>query len=168
MLLAWRGNEEVFLRAASLKPSMFYRMDTRQLQRPFRWSTDFVREISPSTDAIGLLAWIVSPGPIRRAVYVPLAATFSGSGAAGDPSLLLLPSTPIKAVFTSISTTGPGLSSGRMVLNRRREPSAYYPANTAFRIIIPNIMRAGSIYKVDIAAIMANGGATVSHFYVRP
>jgi len=153
------------LRAFSLKPRVYFRMDTAQpaAQGSYRWSTDILAGERLKRENIGILAWVEMPGPAGKAreVYFPLSAGTSKTLDGYD--VTLVPSKKLKKILLTVAQIdGQG--------NKTRDTGvankdvggefAYYGSNE------PTILSTGKIgvpgyYRLEIKAIAASGEAVI-------
>jgi hypothetical protein len=155
---------ELQLRTYSLKPRMYYRMDSR---RPpgggsYRWSSDVVAALELTPDDVGIVAWTERDiGGARQPVYVPVRAGTPTVTPDGIYDLVIVPGTELNEVFVGVSAVA---ADGRPAVGITK-PAAlkygYYPAGRPIRIAVGPLPSPGT-YVAEIGATLKAGGA-LSH-----
>ena len=165
--LAWAAPPDsagdVRLRAFSLKPRTYYRMDTAvpAARGAYQWPTDVLASVELGQADLGLIAWIdlPRPGGSARSVYLPLRA---GAGAAkGDAGyeVSLVPSVRLSEVRLKVSRLD-GRGNAKDTLQDKELDLGYYPAAT------PTIFSTGKLgpagfYRLVITAVPKTGLSVV-------
>lgn len=150
---------EVRLRAHSLKPRTYYRMDHRQPRgaRSYRWPTDVLAALKLTRREIGIVALLEQKvGRSTREVYVPVRInTPAARGAVHE--LVLVPGNELSEVFVALSLVA---ADGKRSEVSAAKPLRYgfYPAGRSIRIPVGPIARPGT-YLLEIGATLRNGGA---------
>jgi hypothetical protein len=163
------GAGKVNLRAYSLRPKLYYRMDTVQeaTSAPYHWPPAILATYAVKPTDVGLVGWTsVTVGNQRlEPVYIPLAVRDS-KDAAWPPSLRLVvvPPADLKEIYVTVSPVDASGGSGKPL---RDGPLGYgyYPAAGAVKIDLPAWPKSG-IYLVQLAAARKDGANVVSKFWI--
>ncbi|HKV11905.1 MAG TPA: hypothetical protein VJ725_27415 [Thermoanaerobaculia bacterium] len=162
--LAWLAppgtDKNVHLRAFSLRPRHYYRMDTSlpAARGAWRWPTDLLASEKLDRDNLGVVAWIELPGPgnIPREVYLPLRVQANTAGHPDGYEVKLVPSKRLKEVRITVSRLD-ARGNVDAVLRRDEELSdGYYPSNEPFTVSIGDLGQAG-FYRLEVSAKDASG-----------
>lgn len=157
------GSRDVRLRAVSLKPKTYYRMDRWQAagSRSYRWPTDVLAALKLTARDIGIVAWTKQKhGSGVREVYLPVRIGAAPRGRENIYELVLVPGNELSEVFVALTSVRAG---DRRVQVSASKPLLYgiYPAGRSVRIPVGPLSDPG-LYVVDISATLRDGGA-VSH-----
>jgi hypothetical protein len=150
---------EVRLRAHSLKPRTYYRMDHRQKAgaRSYRWPTDVLSALKLTRRDIGIVAFMEQKvGSSTREVYLPVRINMPAArGAVYE--LVLVPGNELREVFVALSRVA---ADGKRSEVSAAKPLRYgfYPAGRSIRIPVGPIARPGT-YLLEIGATLRDGGA---------
>ena len=164
LLVEWDpGAAGVRLRASSLKPKTYYRMDSRQPadSRSYRWPTDVLSALKLTAREIGIVAWAEqNVGNAVRNVYLPIRVGRRTDGRESVYELVLIPGDELTEVYVALSSIA---ADGKRVPVSAAKPLQYgfYPAGRSIRIPVGPLPHAGN-YLVEIGATLRGGGA-VSH-----
>jgi hypothetical protein len=163
LVIEWRApssTQPVRLRAAGLRPRLYYQMDT---VRPagatsYSWHTGMLTSLNIKPGELGLVAWSSLPvGAQTRDVYFPLDISHNPTaGADSHYNVTLAPSVELSEVYVTVT---PLSSNGRTqppVVNGKNLGFGYYPAMRPFSFPVPRLTAAG-IYQLDIAATLRTG-----------
>jgi len=165
------NGEIVQLRAISLRPKTYYRMDSARPTNSdqFNWPTDVLKAVKLSAKDIGVSGWVEGPTLKGRQVpmYVPLCITENFQQAAADISsghygLVLLPTTQLQQVFVTLCPVENGtVGSPLEAFNSVDIDQGYYPADRPFTIQIPLNQLKPSIqtYYCTVGATLMSGGS---------
>ncbi|MEQ1871202.1 MAG: hypothetical protein ABL961_14395 [Vicinamibacterales bacterium] len=163
LTLGWPsfGSEAVQVRAYSLSPKEYYRMDTVRPsgQTSYTWPVG----IPASRNlAIGLVSWTKALlGASRETVYLPVSLTGASSGAY---TITLVPSVTAEQVYVTIAAINSDGSRGRVLRNRESLNLGYYPAFRSIPVSLPPLP--AGLYRADFAAAWENGSsATAGMFF---
>ena len=167
----WKAPDaaKVNLRAYSLRPRLYYRMDTIQdaASAQYQWPPAILATYELKPADIGLVAWTAVTVGNRRLepVYVPVAVRDSKDAAWPlSQRLIVVPPVDLKEIYLTLSpvdTTGaPGqpLRDGALGYG-------YYPAGGAVKIDLAPLPKPG-IYLVQVAAERRDGASVVSRFWI--
>lgn len=169
IVLAWQAPKDVKgdvkLRAFSLKPRTYFRMDTEKpaVGGSYSWPSEVLASVDLGGKDVGVLAWLTLPGPAgrNREVYLPLRA---GATKASDGyELIVVPSKKLKKVLITLSQ----VNEGGGVLNtlfRDKDIGGefpYFPSNEPTVIPTEKIGPAG-FYHLQIKATAASGDSVIS------
>jgi len=159
--------EAVRLRAYSIKPGLFYRMDTAKpiAASSYLWPADVLQSLRISNADIGVTGSASAMlGGERREVLVPVRI-----GQRKPPArstryrIALWSSVELSDVFITLATAGPD---GKPVKYLQRDENlayGFYPAERAIDIRLKPLTARG-IYYVGIAATRKRGGSLTSTF----
>jgi hypothetical protein len=165
LVLEWQTpqNEDVHLRAKSLRRKLYYQMDTL---RPagvtsYSWPPGMLGTLGLGKNELGVKAWIsLRRENTSQRVYLPLRirqqAPASGSG---TYQILLVPGAELAELYLSLA---PGESNGRLgQFLSSRQPLRYgfYPADRSITITVPK-PKAPGIYYLEIGATLRAGGSS--------
>lgn len=159
------AGEGVSLRARSVRPGLYYRMETARpiAASPYIWPTDVLQPLRIHRDDIGVIgsmSMVVNGS--RTEVLAPLRI-----GRRLPPirsthyRLTVLPAVELSEVYMTIATTAPN---GEPLLYVERDhPLGYgfYPAGRAIDVRLPRLPTRG-IYLVRIAGRRKEGGSATS------
>ncbi|MEK6373851.1 MAG: hypothetical protein AABO58_14280 [Acidobacteriota bacterium] len=164
LLVEWAADgADVRLRANSLKPKTYYRMDSRQPagSHSYRWPTDVLTALKLTARDIGIVAWTEEKvGDTVRALYLPTRIGQPPAGREGVYELIVVPGNELSEVFVSLSSVrGDGI--GVQVSDPKPLKYGFYPAGRSIRIPIGPLPHQGT-YLVEIGATLRDGGA-ISH-----
>jgi len=161
------NGEAVKLRAYSIKPGLYYRMDTAKpiAASSYLWPADVLQALRISNADIGVTgSTSATLGGERREVLVPLRI-----GQRKPPArstryrMSVWSSVELSDVFITLATVGPD---GKPVSYLQRDESlayGFYPAERAIDIRLQPLEARG-IYFVRIAATLKRGGSATSSF----
>jgi hypothetical protein len=161
LLVEWDpGAAGVRLRASSLKPKTYYRMDSRQPadSRSYRWPTDVLSALKLTAGDIGIVAWVEQKvGDTLRNVYLPIRVGRPVPGREITYELVLVPGDELSEVYVALSSVA---ADGTRVPVSPAKPLKYgfYPAGRSIRIPVGPLPHAGD-YLVEIGATLRRGGA---------
>jgi len=157
------GNETVRLRAVSLRPRLYYRMDTHRPAGPtvYNWPTDILRALKLSKNEIAVVAWIQRPlGGTSRDLYVPLRVRQQGDSVrASSYQLTLLPGVQLDEVFISLAPVEADGRQSTFLISDKKLGRGYYPAGRSVRIPIEKPAQPG-FYYLEIGAPLTSGGSS--------
>ncbi len=162
LLVQWAGpprRGEVRLRAQSLKPRTYYRMDHRQPadSRSYQWPTDVLAALKLKPREIGMVALAESHVAGVPHVYLPVRIGAAPPGQERTYELLVVPGQELSEVYVALSSVAPD---GKRSEVAPAKPLRYgfYPAGRSIRIPVGPIARPGT-YLLDIGATLRDGGA---------
>ena len=159
------SRNDVHLRAQSLQPRVYYRMDTIRStgDTTFAWPKDTLGALAISRSALGVLGWTTRlVGGIERPVYLPLRVR-QDSPASKEPAteyrVLVIPGSELAEVYVTLARLDP--AGDPAVWLRRGEALGYgyYPAERPIRIVLP-LADAPGCYRLEVTANLRAGGTT--------
>jgi hypothetical protein len=161
----------VHLRAVSLKPRFFYRMDA---SRPagddsWLWPTDVLNVLDIDKASLGIVATATIPlNGVDRVLYLPLRVSSTGAMQASHSYKILLRSdVELSEVFVSIAEVD---KQGKPITHlRQNKPLLYgiYPPERGIPISIgPSELRENAVYQVDVGATLRTGGSANIKFWI--
>ncbi len=161
------AGEAVALRAYSLRPGLFYRMETAHpiAASPYLWPASVLQALRIGSADIGVTGSaspLVNGAP--RAVLVPLRISQRKAPVrATRYRVTIWPSVELSDVFITLATTG---ADGQPVRYLQRDENlayGFYPAEHGVDILLQPLAARG-IYFVRIAATLKRGGSASSTF----
>jgi hypothetical protein len=155
---------EMRLRAYSLKPRIYYQMDSRQPAgaASYRWSTDVLNALELAPNDIGVVAWTErNIGGIHRDVYLPVRIGASIESSDTRYELIVLPGNELSEVFIGLAKISTDGATSTVISKPAPLGYGYYPAGRRLRIPVGPISAPGT-YVVEIGATLKTGGA-ISH-----
>jgi hypothetical protein len=166
-LLTWQAppgsSGAVHVRAFSLKPTDYYRMDTSVPadRSSYLWPGDVLDGLRLTADDLGVIAWMELPGPSgrNREVYLPL----QGKSAPDGYQVTLFPSASLKEVRVTVSRLD---DSGNVTEKLRHDEElryGYYPSSQPTTFPLGKLGAAG-FYQVEIKALDKRGLSAEQHF----
>jgi hypothetical protein len=167
--LAWKAPAGIAgmarLRAFSLKPRIYYRMDTAQpaATGSYRWPTEILAGEELGRDDLGIVAWVEMPGPAGRPreVYLPLRA--GGPQTLDGYEVTLFPSKKLKQILlTVVQIDGEGNEVKETAVKNKDVGGelAYYGSNEP-TVLATGKLGAPGFYRLEIKAIAASGDAVI-------
>jgi len=161
------NGEAVRLRAYSIKPGLFYRMDTAKpiAASPYLWPADVLQALRITNADIGVTGSALAMlGGERREVLVPLRIAQRKPPARSTRyRVTIRSSVELSDVFLTLATAGPD---GKPVSYLQRDESlayGFYPAERAIDIRLKALTARG-LYYVRIGATRKRGGSLTSDF----
>lgn len=165
VLIEWTPDTgEVRLRTLSLKPRMYYRMDSRQRAgtASFAWHTDVLAALRLTGSDIGLVALTRRTlGGAARDVYLPVRIGAPASGERDTYELLAIPGSELSEVFVGLSSVSADGAKRHVLRKPKALGRRFYPAGRPVSIGVDSLPSAGT-YILEIGATLRGGGA-ISH-----
>lgn len=165
VLVEWAPDSgAVRLRAMSLRPRTYYRMDSRQGAgaRSYAWRTDVRSALRLGAAEVGLVAWTRrTVGGAARDVYLPVIIREPPPARQSTYELLVIPGAELAEVFVGLSSVSADGAKRRVISKPKALGYRFYPAGRAIRIPVDSLPSAGH-YVLDIGATLRDGGA-ISH-----
>lgn len=169
--LEWRapGNEETLLRAYSLRPHLYYRMDA--LRSPgatsYSWPTDVLAALKVGKPDLGVVAMTNAlAGGTKRQVYLPLRiGPPSSPGRAPNRQIILWSDTELSEVYLSVALVEPGGRSQPYLRQNKALGYGFYPAGRGITVALPE-MKTKGIYRVEVGATLRQGGSSTASFWL--
>ena len=159
--------QAVKLRAYSIKPGMFYRMDTAKpiAASPYLWPADVVQSLRLSNTDIGVTGSTSAMlGGERRDVLVPLRIGQHKPPARSTRyRVALWSSVELSDVFITLATIGPDGEPVKYLQRDENLAYGFYPAERAIDIRLQPLTDRG-FYYVSIGATRKRGGSVTSKF----
>jgi len=161
------NGQAVALRAYSIKPGLFYRMETAHpiAASPYLWPAEVLQALRIRRADIGVTgsASLMLNG-VRREVFVPLRISQRKAPVRSTRyRVTIWPSVELSAVFVSLATTGAGGAPATYLQRDENLAYGFYPAERGIDIPLRPLTARG-IYFVRIAATLASGGSATSTF----
>lgn len=161
---------DVRLRAESLRPRTFYRMDTLVpgSQKSFSWKLDIVDRLGYSRDDLGVLGWVRNPetdDEDRREIYLPLRIR-QGAAAprTGTYEVGFIPEVLLEEVYFAVTpVNAEGEARGPRLHDTQALGYGYYPAKAPTFFEISGFTQTG-LYEVEIKAVFSGGDSGTTSF----
>jgi hypothetical protein len=161
------NGEAVALRAYSVKPGLYYRMETARpvAASPYLWPADVLQALRIGNADVGVIGSAsVTLGGAPREVLVPLRISQRKAPVrSARYRVTIRPSVELSDVFVTLATAG---ADGRPATYLQRDESlayGFYPAERGIDIRLKPLAARG-IYFVRIAATLKRGGSATSTF----
>jgi hypothetical protein len=161
------GNAPVQLQARSVKPRLYFRMDTTRPHgaTSYVWPSNVLAALAISRQDLGVLGWVRDAGRNgTRAVYLPLRIQQrTDAKEAGRYQATLLAGRELSEVYVTLAKTR-GDGAPETFLKRGEALGfAYYPAGRRIDIPISGLKEPG-VYYLEIGATLTGGGVTAAQF----
>ena len=154
--------QPIALRAYSIRPSLFYRMETVRpaATRSFTWPTDVLRALNITNADIGVVgSTSMQVGGDERMVIVPLRIGQHKSPTRSTRyRVTAWPSEELKDVFVTVALLGPDGKPKTYLQRDENIAYGFYPAERGIEILLKPLTARG-VYLVRIGATLASGGS---------
>jgi hypothetical protein len=161
--LEWTGmsGATVRLRALSLRPKTYYRMDT---ERPpgtaaFDWPADIISTLNLGSQQIGFVGLMSQPvGDRTEEIYVPIRV---GKGAVVRTQKYVVsirPAAELSELFVTLTEVDGSGTTLRTIKKDSPLGLGFYPAETAIAVPLPVLERPG-LYRLQLGATLSRGGS---------
>ncbi len=165
------ASRDVHLRAQSLQPRVYYRMDT--IRPPgdaaFTWPKDTLGALAIPRSALGVLGWTTRlVGGFERPVYLPLRVRqdpASSPEPATEYRVLVIPGRELEEVYVTLARLD---AAGEPSIWLRRGDAlgyGYYPAERPIRIALP-LANAPGCYRLEVTGNLRGGGTTATALWL--
>ena len=161
------GDQPVALRAYSIRPGLFYRMESVRpaSSSSYTWPTDVLRGLEITNADIGVVGMTaMTIGGTKRDVLVPLRISqHKPAPRSARYRVTVFPDVELKDVFVTVALAG---SDGKPKTYVQRDENiafGFYPAERGIEIPLKAVTTAGP-YIVRIAATLPRGGAATQTF----
>ena len=159
----WSGitGAAVRLRALSLRPRVYYRMDS---ERPsgtaaFDWPAAIIGTLNLGSQHLGFVGLTSQTiGGRTEEVYVPVRVGKRTAAGSRPYVLSVRPAAELSEVFLTLSEVD---NSGREIRSIRKDAPlklGYYPAETVIAVPLPALDHAG-LYRLQLGATLSRGGS---------
>ncbi len=167
--IAWdrdgTNGDAVRLRAQSLRPKTYYRMDT-EVSAPdssYEWPPDVLGAIGLLSDEVGILGWTSFDNEADK-VYLPLNVSQSKSPkGANEYQVGIVPEHRLLNVFITLTPIDNQGEAGSPLFEKRPLEDGYYPAKQATVFYIDKPRTIG-LYEVGIDCTIMGGGSISTSF----
>jgi hypothetical protein len=163
--------EEIHLRAQSVQPRVYFRMDTVRPQGAsvYDWPKNMLDALDIGRSGLGLLVWTTrAVGGVQRIVYLPLRAGPSAHKPT-DPDtryrLLVIPGRELEEVYLSVARLDANGQPLTWIVRGNPLRYGYYPAERAIQVPLPFPGAPGS-YRLELTATMRGGGTTATELWL--
>lgn len=162
---------EVRLRAQSLQPRVYYRMDTVRPsgEAAYAWPKDTLGALEIPRPGLGVLGWTTRVvGGMPRPVYLPLRVR-QGSASSTEPAtehrVLVIPGRELEEVYVTLARLGAAGEPDEWL--RRGEPLGYgyYPAERPIRIVL-SLGGLPGCYRLEVTGNLRGGGTTATALWL--
>jgi hypothetical protein len=166
LVLRWAafGDGGVRLRAYSLRPKQYYRMDTK---RPpgattYAWPSNLLSRYDLRRSELGVVAWTsYRAGSEQLEVYLPVRISQLVGGGSSGYELVVLPDVELQEVFVTLARLGEDGQPRDYLKKDEALGYGYYPAERKVAIKIPPLPAPG-IYNMTIGATRQHGGSSTA------
>jgi hypothetical protein len=166
--VAWTPTPQpVALRAYSIRPNLFYRMET---VRPapattYAWPTDVIRALDITNADIGVVGTTSRDvGGTQRTVVVPLRISQKRAAVRSTRyRVTVWPSQELKDVFVTVALLGADGKPKTYVQRDENIAYGFYPAERGIDITLKALTTRGA-YLVRVGATLASGGSATEQF----
>ena len=162
------SSQNIKLRATSLLPELYYRMDSERLppETSYRWAIVMLNRLGVERQYLGVIGWTQTPLASGKRVYTPLRiGQHAPTVGDGNYQLRLVPGRELRSVQISLAE-----------VDEEGEPTIYfledhlldrnvYGAGSPFVIALKGFPSAG-VYLVEIGAVLRQGGTTDLKFWM--
>ena len=146
------------LRAVSLKPKVYYRMDTLRPAEStsYGWPTDLLEQLGVSDNEIGLVSWQDTEiaGSETR-LYSPV----SVEGSSEALEIVLLPDLALEEVYLSLAPIDDNGRAGEYLLSDMPLEYNVYPEGRPVTVQLPSLEKPG-VYRLEIGTLFRTGGSS--------
>jgi len=154
----------VRLRAQSLQPNSYYRMDTTvgAGRTAYEWPSDVLASLKLPASTVGVLAWTRLAGE-ERDVYLPLRVSQGKAPAGGgEYQVAVVPDHRLREIHVTLTPLDAAGALRPPVFERELGYGLYMAKEaTVFSFARPD---GGGIYQVDIACEIWSGGSMTTSF----
>ena len=161
------AQQPVALRAYSIRPSLFYRMETARpaVTTSYNWPTDVLRALDIANADIGVVATTsMQVGAESRAVVVPLRISqLKPAQRSTRYRVTVWPSQELKDVFVTVALLGPDGKPKTYVQRDENIAFGFYPAERGIEIPLKALTARG-VYLVRVGATLTSGGSATEQF----
>lgn len=164
------GNGEIKLRIDSLRPRLYYRMDTLQpsSKGSYRWPEGIASALALTMKELGFTATVRQTiGLVEREIYVPLAIHPASMQFPSSPTeITVVPGIEAAEIYLSVAPLAADGKIQKYIVYDQPLKRNYYPAGKPINIRLP-VLKDRGLYYGNIAADLANGMSTevVVYFY---
>jgi hypothetical protein len=164
-------NNPIRLRAVSLRPRFFYRMDAFRPSgtTSWMWPTDLLNALDLDKASLGITATtIITLNGIDRVLYLPIRVSTQAPGQSSGPYQILLHSdVELSEVYVSIAELSKDGKPVKALWQDKPLQYGIYPAERGIPIWIgPSELLAKTIYQVDIGATLRTGGSANARLWL--
>ncbi|WP_437546071.1 hypothetical protein WME97_41260 [Sorangium sp. So ce367] len=175
LLVRWPafGDGDTHVRAESLKPRHFYRMDTIVAAGStlYSWPTDLLAAFDLKKDELAMLAWTRhAVGGKENDAYLPVRVQQRTEANPMDRNsvytVVLMAGVELVEVMYSLRGVEPDGRFGPFVQEKQvLQEHGYYPAGRGFKVPIPvSDLKAGRVYLLEVGATRKDGGPAAIGF----
>lgn len=171
LIVEWTApaDQNIHLRARSLRRPPYYRMDTARPSNStvYNWPTDLLSSFEISRRDLGVIGWMTSSvGRTEQDVFLPLRISQKGSATQSDTyTMVLWPGKELTEVYISLAPVNANGSLGEFIKDGEALEYGYYPAEQGIEFEISG-MQAPGVYYLEInAELESGGGVTIEHWF---
>ena len=169
--LNWVGgtSQQVYLRASSLRPRLYYEMDSVQSggSTSFDWETSLLTALRITRPELGIVGWTSQQiGGRDHQVYLPLAVTTSKPDRKTSYQFIIVSGVELHELYVTLSLLDKDGS--RVATLRKEEPlkAGYYPPEAGIPILVPELKKPG-LYLLELGAEFQGGGVSTEAVWFR-
>jgi hypothetical protein len=163
------SSQEVHLRANSLRPRLYYQMDS--IQPPgsssYDWDTSVLTALRMTRPELGVVGWTSERiGGREREVYLPVAVTPSQLDKKFSYQVIVVSGVELRELYVSLSLLDKDGS--RVASLRKEEPlkAGYYPSEEGIPISLAELKKPG-LYLLELGAEFQGGGVSTETVWLR-
>ena len=157
----------VSLRAYSIRPGLFYRMETARpsTTSSYAWPTDVIHALAITNADIGVVGGtVMQVGTEQRGVVVPLRISQHKPAARSTRyRVTVWPSQELKDVFVTVALLGPDGKPKTYIQRDENIAYGFYPAERGIEIRLTALTTRG-LYLVRVGATLVSGGSATEQF----
>jgi hypothetical protein len=158
----------VRLRAQSLRPRTYYRMDTMThgATGSYAWPTEILGTLGLQRDEVGVLGWFDHElGSERREVYLPLRISQGDVGAGNtEYEIALIPDIRLREISVTLAPLDSEGVEGAPIIDKKPLDFGYYPAKEATVFNLPKPASPG-LYKLELVCDRMPSGIATTTFW---
>jgi hypothetical protein len=163
------SSQETHLRANSLRPRLYYQMDSIQPagRSSYDWETSLLTALRMTRRELGIVGWTLQRiGGQDRQVYLPVAVTTSKLEKKTSLQVIVVSGVELRELYVSLSLLDKDGS--RVAALRKEVPLkvGYYPAEEGIPILIPELKKPG-LYLLELGAEFQGGGVSTETVWFR-
>lgn len=161
------ADEPIHLRAQSLQPRIYYRMDAvRSLaDRGYDWPKEMLGALAISRPGLGVLAWMTrAVDGAERTVYLPLRIAQqpgTSQSVVADYRVDIVPGRELAEVYVTLARFDVAGQPASWLKRGEALGYGYYPAERPIRIPLP-LSGSPGCYRLEITATLRGDGGTTA------
>ena len=175
LLIEWDKppvNKEIHLRAQSIKPRLYYRLDTYNsgTNTFYAWPSGILTSLNIKKNDIGIVGRMkLAVGSTERYVYLPLRIRKQKEAERnGTYRLILMPGIQLSEIYITLASVGQDGNPEHFLSKEVILGYGYYPAERAVEIPIVTPKNKGIYYLKLGAKIKSGGTKTLELWFYKP